>query len=94
MNKFIGSVEQVLADAKAQGIIGRNVAELVNRVSKPYKPFDTYPEAEVQYLLAAIADDRLSHARELALSGLRRGEIAGLRWCDVDLDAKNFVSCQ
>jgi integrase len=26
----------------------------------------------------------------LALSGLRRGEIAGLRWCDVDLDAKTL----
>ena len=62
----------------------------VNRVSKPHKPFDTYTEAEVQHLLAAIADDRLSHAWELALSGLRRGEIAGLRWSDVDLDAKTL----
>ena len=42
----------------------------------------------MQQLLAAIADDRLAHAWELALSGLRRGEIAGLRWEDVDLDAK------
>jgi integrase len=90
VNKVIGSVEQVLADAKAQGIIGRNVAELVNRVSKPHMPVDTYTETEVQYLLAAIADDRLSHAWELALSGLRRGEIAGLRWSDIDLDAKTL----
>jgi integrase len=41
--------------------------------------------------LAAIADDRLAHAWELALSGLRRGEIAGLRWADVDLKAKTLV---
>lgn len=33
---------------------------------------------------------RLSHAWELALCGLRRGEIAGLRWADVDLDAKTL----
>ena len=26
----------------------------------------------------------------MALSGLRRGEIAGLRWCDIDLDAKTL----
>ena len=38
VNKFIGSVEQVLADAKAQGIIGRNVAELVNRVVSRTSP--------------------------------------------------------
>ncbi|MGV0077828.1 site-specific integrase [Mycobacterium colombiense] len=61
---------------------------MVNRVSKPHKGVDTYTEAEVQKLLAAIADDRLGHAWELALSGLRRGEIAGLRWSEVDLDNK------
>ena len=44
----------------------------------------------MQKLLAAITDDRLSHAWELALSGLRRGEIAGLRWSDVDLDGKTL----
>lgn len=90
VNKVIASVEQVLSDAKAQGIIGRNVAELVNRVSKPHKTVDTYTEAEVQKLLAAIADDRLNQAWELALSGLRRGEIAGLRWTDVDFTLKTL----
>lgn len=79
VNKVIASVEQVLADAKAQGIVARNVAELVNRVTKPHKAVDTYTEAEVHKLLAAIANDRLVQAWELALSGLRRGEIAGLR---------------
>lgn len=91
INKVIASVEQVLADAKAQGIVGRNVAELVNRVSKPHKAVDTYTEAEVRKLLAAIANDRLGHAWELALSGLRRGEIGGLRLADVDLDGKTMA---
>ena len=40
--------------------------------------------------MAALAGDRLGHAWELALSGLRRGEIAGLRWADVDLEAKTL----
>ena len=52
------------------------------------KGIDTYSEAEVSALLSAIGDDRLGHAWELALSGLRRGEIAGLRWSDVDLDGE------
>lgn len=87
VNKVIASIEQVLADAKAQGIVTRNVAELVNRVAVPHAQVDTYTEAEVLVLLRAIDGTRLGHAWELALSGLRRGEVAGLRWADVDLDA-------
>ena len=30
----------------------------------------------------------------IALRGLRRGEAAGLRWCDVDLDGKAAVISQ
>ena len=41
-------------------------------------------------LLTSIVDDRLGHAWELALCGLRRGEIAGLRWAHVDLDSKTL----
>jgi integrase len=45
---------------------------------------------EVRTLLAALDGKRLAHAWELALSGLRRGEVAGLRWSDVDLTAKTL----
>ncbi|TGD89220.1 site-specific integrase [Mycolicibacterium sp. CH28] len=91
VNKVIATVEQVLADAKGQGIVSRNVAELVTRVAAPHKQVDTYTEAEVLVLLRAIADDRLGHAWELALSGLRRGEVAGLRWTDVDLESSTLA---
>lgn len=91
VNKVIATTEQVLADAKGQGIVPRNVAELVSRVAVPHKHVDTYAEAEVLVLLGAIANHRLGYAWELALSGLRRGEVAGLRWSDVDLDAGNLA---
>lgn len=87
VNKFISTIDQVLGDALRQGIISRNIAELVDRVEVPHKVMDTYSEAEVRELLGAVADSRLQHAWELALSGLRRGEIAGLRWTDIDLKA-------
>jgi integrase len=91
VNKMVATVGQVLADAQRQGLVSRNVAEIVDRVPEPYKSVDTYTEDEVRTLLAAIADDRLAHTWELALSGLRRGEIAGLRWVDVDLDGKTLT---
>lgn len=87
VNKVIATIQQVLADAVTQGFIARNVAAGVDRVPVPYKAMDTYTPTEVRTLLAAAAEDRNGHAWHLALAGLRRGEIAGLRWSDVDLQA-------
>ncbi len=51
--------------------------------------------AQTAAFLASIQDDRLYAAYHLiALRGLRRGEAAGLRWCDVDLDGKTAVISQ
>ena len=88
VNKFTQTVAMVLADAQRQGLVPRNVAEHVDPVAGGHRSVDTYTETEVAMLLASIADDRLGHAWELALCGLRRGEIAGLRWADVDLSGK------
>jgi integrase len=90
VNKFVQSTAMVLADAQRQGLVARNVAEHVDPVAVSHRTVGTFSEAEVQTLLASIADARLAHAWELALSGLRRGEIAGLRWADVDLDARTL----
>jgi integrase len=87
---MLQTVAMLLADAQRQGLVERNVAEHVDPVAVGHRSVDTYTEAEVKMLLASIADDRLGHAWELALCGLRRGEIAGLRWSDVNLDGKTL----
>lgn len=87
VNKVIATVAQVLDDAREQGIVPKNVAEKVARVSVPDKDVDTYTVAEVEQLRKHFATDRIGHAWELATYGLRRGEIAGLRWADIDLTA-------
>lgn len=91
INKAIDAWGMVLTDAHRQGLVARNVAELVLHVAARHQDVPTYSESEVQQILASIADDRIGHAWELALSGLRRGEIAGLRWSDVDFDAKTLT---
>jgi integrase len=50
-------------------------------------PVAVWTATQTAQFLHAIRGDRLYAAFHLiALRGLRRGEAAGLRWCDVDLD--------
>jgi integrase len=51
--------------------------------------------AQTAWFLNSIQGDRLYAAYHLiALRGLRRGEAAGLRWCDVDLGGATAVISQ
>ena len=88
VNKMISSVDQVLDDALTQGVVQTNVAAKIARVTAVHKDVPTFTVAEVSQLRQRFASDRIGHAWELALYGLRRGEIAGLRWADVDLKQK------
>ena len=64
----------------------RDIVEDVDRVPRKPKKFATYTPAQVEHVLRAIREDRNRHAWHLAPYGLRRGEIGGLRWANVDLD--------
>ena len=84
-NYMLGALSQVLGQLVAEGRLARNVAGLVDRGPGNARKFETFTAAQVRTVLSGIANDRNRHAWHLALAGLRRGEIAGLRWDDVDL---------
>ncbi len=71
-------------------IIGRNVATRVRgpRIDNEQRPTLTIDQARA--LLAATAGTRMEAMLTLALLGLRKGEMRGLRWEDVDLDARRL----
>lgn len=83
-------VHRVLFTALKQGVrwqlVTRNVAEAVSPprpVRRHVAPFTSQHAAAV---LAAVAETDLAPAVALALgTGMRRGEVLGLRWSDVDL---------
>jgi integrase len=89
-NYMLGALSQVLAQLVAEGRLTRNIAALVDRVPGKSQKFETFTPEQVLAVLSGIADDRNRHAWHLALAGLRRGEIAGQRWEDVDLEKRTL----
>lgn len=91
INPMLNIISRMLADLVKQGQLVRDVAALVDRLKRPRQTLSTFTEPEVRKLLAHVDGDRLAAAWHLALSGLRRGELCGLRWADVDLKASTIT---
>jgi integrase len=90
LNRTIDTTAMVLAYGVERRMIGSNVAENVKRISKARTEMSTYTPDEVAKVLQAADGDRDGHLWYLALSGLRRGEVGGLRWSDVDQGKKTL----
>lgn len=80
-----------LDDAMAQGLVLRNVARLVERPKLTKKEMKTWTAEQATSFLATVAGDRMALGWMLAMYGMRRGEVMGLRWCDVDLVGKKLT---
>jgi len=79
-------LSSALTRAQREELVARNVARLVELPT--YERADVVPwtEAEVKAFLYAARSDQLSAAfLLLSLYGLRRGEVLGIRWQDVDV---------
>jgi integrase len=87
VNPMLNHISAILSGLVSQGTLVRDVAALVDRLKRPRQKLATLTDAEVRKLLDYVEGDRLAHAWHLALSGLRRGELGGLRWTDVGLEA-------
>jgi integrase len=82
-------LRRALRWAEAEGIVSRNVAAIAHGVRIGAAEGRTLTPDEGRHLLASLDGDRLEAAFTVALSlGLRRGELLGLAWGDIDLDAK------
>jgi integrase len=80
-------LESVLDSFVREGRLARNVVEYVERPAQRAREMQTWTAAEVETFLGSLERDRDAAAWLLALHGLRRGEVAGLRWSDIDFDA-------
>lgn len=84
-------LRQALGHAERSELVGRNVARLAVPPRIPRREVHPLTPDEARRFLTAIDVERLRALYVVALAlGLRQGEILGLRWRDVDLDARSL----
>jgi integrase len=91
VNLMLTLLSAVLDDLERQGTLGRNVVKMVDRPAGEHHEKNTWESEPAVAFLDTAAEDRLYAAWQLSLYGLRRGEVLGLRWSDVDLVAKTIT---
>jgi integrase len=80
-------LHSALHDAMRWGYLVRNVAEAADPPAARSPEQKVWSPAELRVFLEHVRDDRLYALWLLvATTGMRRGELAGLRWADVDFD--------
>lgn len=88
------TIHKALEDAVDAGVVARNVADR----AKPPRPsrrstrqVGSWEPTELAEFLDSVRGSRLEAVWRLAaMTGMRRGEILGLRWADVDLEAASL----
>lgn len=84
-----GCLHSALEQAVKWGLVPRNVAGLVDPPRVRRKEIQALDNGQVRSLLAAADGTRWEALLTLAIAtGMRQGELLGLKWSDVDLDTR------
>lgn len=84
-------LRNALNKAVRWGVATRNVAQLIDAPRVAHRDVNVLSPDEALRLVTAARDDRLEALWVLALStGLRRGELLGLSWSDIDLERRQL----
>ena len=82
------TLRKALQQALSDGILPRNVCEAVKAARRVRKEMRPLTPEQARTFLETAKGDRLHALYVLAITtGLREGELLGLRWADVDLEA-------
>jgi integrase len=85
-------LRKALADAERLELVIRNAAAAARPPAVDHIDRVTWSSEELGEFLESVRDDRLYPVFVvLATTGMRRGEVLGLRWRDVDFDAGDLA---
>ncbi len=88
------TIQSALSDATRKGTVFRNVADIADppSISRSGRSMNVWTGDQLRTFLETIASHELYPLYFLsATTGMRRGEIAGLRWSNVDLGAARLT---
>ncbi len=86
------TLRRALHDAQREGLVTRNVAALARPPRLAGREMHALSAGDVGRVLEATADDELGPLFAVAVgTGLRLGELLGLSWSDVDLEARSLT---
>lgn len=81
------TLRKALGDAVEDSLLPRNPADRAHKLPTDRPEMKTWDSKQLSEFLSHVSDDRLAALWRLAATtGMRRGELLGLRWSDVDLD--------
>jgi integrase len=87
-----GVLHRAFKDALRLGLVQRNVTEMVRIPRRTYREMRILSEEQVRQFLAAAHGERFEALFVLAVStGMRRGELLGLLWEDINFDRAFLV---
>ena len=88
VNYTLTVLRMALSAAVRSGLLARNPSEGVSGPHRQQREVEAWTAAEAGQFLRSVSDDRLYALWLLMLTrGPWRGEVCGLRWSDVDLNA-------
>lgn len=90
-------ISKILATAVKWGLLERNVAERADPPKIPYREIPYLNEEQVKQMIELLEYEPIQYRTMITLlvyTGIRRGELCGLEWKDIDFDNQVMRVCR